>query len=132
MMFDGVNLLAVLAAAIGSFVFGAVWYTVLGKVWMTAAGITEAEAKPEPVVMGMTFVCQLVIAFVFAGIVYHTGSTSVSAGIISALFVGIGIIFPTMVVNHRFQSRPWSLTFIDSGHWLGGLLVQAVVLGLLS
>ena len=37
MMFDGINLIAVAAAAIASFVFGALWYTALGKPWMKAA-----------------------------------------------------------------------------------------------
>ncbi|MEP0453277.1 MAG: DUF1761 family protein, partial [Roseibium sp.] len=46
MMFDGINLLAVLAAAAGSFVFGAIWYGALGKAWMKAASLSHEQTKP--------------------------------------------------------------------------------------
>ncbi|MBG6201320.1 hypothetical protein IWQ48_002458 [Labrenzia sp. EL_13] len=129
MMFDGVNLIAVAAAAIASFIFGSVWYGVLGKAWMKAASLTKEQTKPDPVTLGLTFVCQIVMAFVFAGIVYHTGETTIRAGIISALMIWIGIIMTTQIINHRFQGKPWSLTFIDGGHWLGVILVQGIVIG---
>ena len=130
MMFDGVNLVAVAAAAVASFIAGAVWYGVLGKAWMKAADLTEEQTKPDPVTFGLAFLCQLVMAFVFAGVIYHTGETSVRTGIISALMIWVGIVMTTQIVNHRFQSKPWSLTFIDGGHWLAVLLVQAIVIGL--
>lgn len=129
MMFDGVNLIAVAAAAIASFIFGSVWYGVLGKAWMKAASLTEEQTKPDPVTLGLTFVCQIVMAFVYAGIVYHTGETTIRAGIISALMIWVGIIMTTQIINHRFQGKPWSLTFIDGGHWLGVILVQGIVIG---
>ncbi|MEM5583347.1 DUF1761 domain-containing protein [Roseibium sp. AS2] len=132
MMFDGVNLIAVAAAAIGSFVFGSLWYGVLGKPWMKAAALTAAQTRPDPITLGIAFFCQLVMAFVFAGIIYHSGSSGLRAGIISALMIWIGIVMTTQIVNHRFQGKPWSLTLIDGGHWLGVLLVQGVLIGLLS
>ncbi|MBO6507919.1 MAG: DUF1761 domain-containing protein [Roseibium sp.] len=132
MMFDGVNLIAVAAAAVGSFIFGSVWYGVLGKAWMKAASLSEEQTRPDPVTLIIAFVCQLIMAFVFAGIIYHTGETNIRAGIISALMVGFGIVLTSQIINHRFQGRPWSLTFIDGGHWLGVLLVQGIVIGWLS
>jgi len=132
MMFDGVNLIAVVAAAIASFVFGAVWYGVLGKAWMKAADLSAEQTKPNPVTLAIAFFCQLVMAFVFAGIVYHTGETSIRTGIISAVMIWVGIVMATQIVNHRFQGKPWSLTLIDGGHWLGVLLVQGIVVGWLS
>lgn len=132
MMFDGVNLIAVAAAAVGSFIFGSVWYGVLGKAWMKAASLSEEQTRPDPVTLVIAFVCQLIMAFVFAGIIYHTGETNIRAGIISALMVGFGIVLTSQIINHRFQGRPWSLTFIDGGHWLGVLLVQGIVIGWLS
>jgi hypothetical protein len=132
MMFDGVNLIAVAAAAVGSFIFGSIWYGVLGKAWMRAAGLTEEQTKPDPVTLGITFVCQLVMAFVFAGIIYHSGGTSIRTGLISAFMIWVGIVLTTQIINHRFQGRPWSLTFIDCGHWLGVLVTQGIIIGWLS
>lgn len=132
MMFDGINLLAAGAAAVASFIIGAVWYGVLGKAWMKAAGLSEEQTRPDPVTMAIAFACQVVMAIVFAGIIYHTGETTIRTGIISAVMVWVGIVMTTQIINHRFQSKPWSLTLIDGGHWLLVLLVQAVVIGLLS
>lgn len=132
MMFDGINLVAVGVAAIGSFIFGSLWYGLLGKAWMRAASLTPEQTRPDPVTLAIAFACQLVLAFVFAGIIYHAGGTSIRTGIISALMVGIGIVLMTQIINHRFQGQPWSLTLIDGGHWLGVLLVQGILIGWLG
>nr|WP_319384802.1 DUF1761 domain-containing protein [uncultured Roseibium sp.] len=129
MMFDGINLLAVAVAGVASFIFGSIWYGVLGKAWMAAASLSEEQTRPDPVTLGLTFVCQLVMAFVFAGVIYHAGQTSIRAGLISALMIWVGIVMTTQIINHRFQGKPWSLTLIDGGHWLGVLIVQGVVIG---
>ena len=128
MMFDGINLLGALAGAIAAFIFGALWYSVLGKAWKRAAGLTN-DPKPSPLVMILTFFCQFIMAFVFAGVIYHTGGTSIRSGLISATLIWAGIVLTTQIVNHRFQGQPWSLTLIDSGHWLGVLIIQGVVIG---
>ena len=129
MMFDGINLIAVAVAGVASFIFGSIWYGVLGKAWMAAASLTEEQTRPDPVTLGLAFVCQLVMAFVFAGVIYHTGETSIQAGLISALMIWVGIVMTTQIINHRFQGKPWSLTLIDGGHWLGVLVVQGVGIG---
>ena len=132
MMFDGINLIAVAAAAIVSFLFGALWYGILGKAWMNAAGLTKEQTRPNPVVFATAFFCQNIMAFVFAGVIYHTGGTDIRNGIISALMIWVGIVMTTQIVNHRFQGLSWNLTLIDGGHWLGVLLVQGIVIGWLS
>ncbi|ERP87392.1 DUF1761 domain-containing protein [Labrenzia sp. PO1] len=132
MMFDGINLIAVAAAAIVSFLFGALWYGILGKAWMNAAGLTKEQTRPNPVVFATAFFCQIIMAFVFAGVIYHTGGTDIRNGIISALMIWVGIVMTTQIVNHRFQGLSWNLTLIDGGHWLGVLLVQGIVIGWLS
>jgi len=131
-MLDGVNLIAVAAAAIASFIFGAVWYGVLGKPWMRAANLTEEQTKPNPVTLGIAFFCQVIMAFVFAGIIYHSGETNIRTGIISALMVWVGIVMTTQIINHRFQGQSWHLTLIDGGHWFGVLLIQGILIGWLS
>ncbi len=81
MMFDGINLIAVAAAAIVSFLFGALWYGILGKAWMNAAGLTKEQTRPNPVVFATAFFCQIIMAFVFAGVIYHTGGADIRNGI---------------------------------------------------
>jgi hypothetical protein len=40
-----INYLAVLAAAVATFILGAVWYTLFSSQWMAFAGITDTMAK---------------------------------------------------------------------------------------
>ena len=131
MEFAGINYLAVLGAAVAAFMFGAAWYGGLSKQWMAAVGLTEPP-KPNPMIYGLTFVCQLVIAWVLAGIMGHLSQVSVYGGMVSAFFVWLGFVATTLIVNHRFQDASWSLTIIDGGHWLGVLLIMGIVIGLIG
>jgi hypothetical protein len=130
MSFAGLNLWAVLAAAVAGFAFGAAWYKPFGKAWLAAVGKTEAELKRG---MATTFVAafaaELVMAFMLAGLVWHLGGATLRTGMISAGLVWLGFVVTTLVVNHRFQGAKTALTVIDGGHWLGVLLIQGAVIG---
>lgn len=135
MAFAGVSYLAVLVAAIASYIFGAVWYMALAKYWMAALGKTESELKsrkPSPLPFVIAFVAQLVMAYVLAGTIGHLGigQVTVKNGLISALVVYLGFVLTTLVTNHGFQGNKPSLTLIDGLHWLGVLLIQGLVIGL--
>ena len=134
MIFAGFNLLAVLLALVASMIIGAVWYGVLAKQWMAAADfspeqIDAVEKGGSPLIYVFTAISHLVMATVLAGLIGHLGDISLWRGIISALFVWSGFVVTTMVVNHRFQMRPWSLTFIDAGHYLLVLVAQGAIIG---
>ena len=132
MPFAELNYIAILAAAAASFAAGAVYYGVLGKRWMAALGKTEEEVKAgmNPAIYGVAAVCQLVLAFMLAAILAHFSPDALTVGnaLVSALLLWLGFVMTTMTVNHRFQGQPWSLTLIDGGHWLVGMLLQGVVL----
>ena len=136
MAFAGVNYLAVVLAAVASFIFGGLWYGALSKQWMAAAGKTEAEMKSADGPMSMVpfaiaFVAQLVMAYMLAGVMGHlgTGAGTIRSGLITGFFIWLGFVFSSLVVNHAFQGAKRSLTLIDGGHWLGVLLIQGAVIG---
>jgi hypothetical protein len=138
MQFAGLNYFAVVVAAVASFMFGWLWYGVLlPKQWMRAVGKTEEEVKgkgpsPEPFIIA--FVSQLVMAWVLAGVIGHLGPSEVTFrnGVISAFFIWLGFVITTLAVNHAFQGTKRDLTLIDGGHWLGVLLLQGAVIGLMG
>jgi hypothetical protein len=133
MTFAGISYLAVIAAAVAAFLFGAFWYTTLGRYWMAACGKTEAD-KPKSMPVGplvTTFVGQLVMAWVLAGLIGHFGSAAVTVrdGMISGGFCWLGFVITTLAANYAFQGRPIVLTAIDGGHWLGVLVIEGAVIG---
>ncbi|CAN7481553.1 MULTISPECIES: DUF1761 domain-containing protein [unclassified Ensifer] len=131
MAFAGMNYLAVLIAAIAAFVIGAGYYGVLGKPWMKAARIDPATAQMSPVLFAISFVSELVMATMVAGVVGHLGPGQVTAfnGIVSAFFLWLGFVATSMVVNHRYQGFGWSLSLIDGVHWLLVLSAMGAIIG---
>lgn len=131
MAFAGMNYLAVLIAAIAAFVIGAIYYGVLGKPWMKAARIGPAGAQMSPVLFAISFVSELVMATMVAGVVGHLGPGEVTLanGVVSAFFLWLGFVATTLVVNHRYQGFGWDLSLIDGVHWLLVLLAMGAIIG---
>jgi len=139
MQFAGLNYFAIVVAAVVSFMFGWLWYGVLfPKQWMDAVGKTEAEIKGEggqsPVPFVIAFIAQIIMAWMLAGIMGHLGPDEVTLrnGAIAAVFVWFGFVITTLTVNNAFQGSKTALTLIDGGHWLGVLLLQGAVIGLMG
>lgn len=136
MEFAGLNYVAVLVATFASFAFGSVYYMTLAKRWVAAVGKSEEQIRADggmkPAVFIITFIAQLVMAWVLAGIIGHLGTGQITPvnGLISGAFIWFGFVLTTLVINHGYQGAKKSLTVIDGGHWLGVLLVQGLVIGL--
>ena len=129
-----VNYIAVFIAAIASWIAGAVWYGVLGKQWMAALEWTDGDSQRKMPVgpMIISFIAELIMAFMLAGLIRDLGPTGLRTGIITGLACWFAFVATTIAVNNAFQKRKPALTLIDSGHWLVVLLVQGIVLGLFS
>lgn len=129
MNFAGMNVLAILAATVAAFVFGSVYYMALSRQWLAAVG--KQDARPKPVTLIVTFVAQLVMAWVLAGTIGHLGAGQVSLknGVISAGFAWFGFVLTSMVVNNAFGDRKPMLSVIDGIHWLGVLVIQGAIIG---
>lgn len=129
----GINLVAVVLAAVAAFVFGGVWYGMLGRHWMAALGKTEAEltatGRSMAVLFALTLAAELGVALMLAGLLAHLGHVTLYGGVISAALLWAGLVFPVHLVNYGFQGAPWSLAMVDGGHWLGVLLVEGAILG---
>lgn len=129
MLFASLNYLAVIAAAVASFVFGGIWYSALSKHWVDATGHEPAAFKDSLGLYLITFAAQLVMAWTLAAVLVHLAQAGVRAGLVAALVVWFGFVVTTMTVNYAYHGARPKLTLIDGAHWLGVLLIQGVVLG---
>lgn len=135
----GASLLTILTATVASWIFGAVWYGALAKPWMAATGLSEADIKQGSGVSNalpfiISFIAEFVMAYMLAVLLLHTSTDGFSLGsaVLAAFLIWLAFIFTTLTVNHRYGMRPWSLTFIDGFHWLGVLVIQALVMVLMG
>jgi hypothetical protein len=135
MQLVGMNVYAIVLAAIASFMFGWLWYGVLfSDAWLEACGKSREEVKgdtPSPTPFIISFVGLVVMACVLAGVLRHLGADHVTlrSGVITGVFMWLGFVITTMVVNNAFRGAKPSLTLIDGGHWLGVLILQGAVIG---
>ncbi len=129
MEFAGLNIFAVGTALIASMVIGAIWYGIFAKLWMAAAGITPDELDQKPSLYAIAALCQLIMAFMLAGLIGHLDLVSLRGGILTGAFCWLGFVVTSITVNHRFQNASWSLTLINSGHWLVVLVAQGAIIG---
>jgi hypothetical protein len=133
MTFAGVNYLAVVIAAIVAFMIGAGWYMSLGKIWVEAQGLTpeKMQSNKSKLPFIYTFVAELVMAWVLAGLMAHLGPGQVTFlnGIVSGAFCWLGFVVTALVVNVSFSMRDMRLLWIDGGHWLIVLVVMGAIIG---
>ncbi len=133
-MFGAVNWIAIVVATLVSMGIGAAWYSGLAKPWIAANGFTDeqiksVEANDTPIIYVFAAISHLVMAFILSGVIIHAGDMTLLNGLLTGFLVWLGFVLTTMTVNHRFQFKPWSLTVIDSGHYLVVLLAQGAIIG---
>jgi hypothetical protein len=133
-----VNFLSVGIAAVAAWIFGAIYYTSLGKFWMAAQGKTAESCKAEFAAKSglakfapfiLSFVGALIMGVVIYGILTHSGLWSWHAGIVTGAFCWFGFVLTTVVVNNAYAGRKVMLSVIDCGHWLGVLIIIGGIVG---
>ena len=134
--FTANSLIAIAVATACGVVIGLIYYTVLGKAWQHAASMTREAARAGRSLSTYLIagVCYAVLALTLFGVTWHVslGEVTLRASLIAAGFAWFGFIASTMMANHRFQGRSFSLTLINAGHWLLVIFAQGVVIGLLA
>ncbi|HWY62205.1 MAG TPA: DUF1761 domain-containing protein [Rhizomicrobium sp.] len=129
----------VFAAALAAWIFGAIWYTVLGRAWMAAQGMGAAEIEARRQVrqmplgpLAITFVCEIVMALVMSWLLAGLGVVDVIGGAVTGLTLGVGFMATSILVNNAFPGRKLMLSVIDGAHWIIVATIIGVVLVLLS
>jgi len=126
--------IVMLVAALAAWIFGAVWYGALGKVWMRAQGIDPETCKDKKMPlapMAVSFVSVLVMAFVMGGIL-PLSEMSWMAGAGAGALLGVGFMATTTLVNNMFQQKKLLLSAIDGAHWVLVAAIEGAVLAALS
>ena len=132
MTFAGLNYLAILLAALAAFGWGAIYYMTLSKQWLAVVGMTKEQMQSRSAApFVISFIALVVMSWVLAGMLGHLGpgQVTVKNGIISGLFLWLGFIVTTVFVNNAYPGRKYSLSVIDSIHWLGVVVIEGAVIG---
>src|SRR5688500_18304859 len=114
---EGINYLAVAAAAVSTFVIGGLWYSPLmfHRAWMSTNGFDEARLKGgQGRIFGIAFVLAVVMAANLAAFL-HAPDTTVSWGATAGLLTGLGWVVPAIATVALFERRALAYMAINGG-----------------
>ena len=142
LMLDANFYIAVIVAAIVSFVVGGIWYAqpVFGKMWMAALGKTEADKeamrKQAPKGFAAGIIGALISSFILALFLEYgrLASVGLPGGVAGGLVVGFlawfGFLLTTTVSGAIFEGRPGKLVGINLGFTFVSYLIMGLILGI--
>lgn len=126
------NYAAVVVSAVAYWLLGAVWYGFLfSKPWMALEHITDAQAQSMSPVLPyvVTFVLNLLIAFVLAQICAWRSANTAARGASVGILLWIGFVGPITFTTNMYEMRPTELFAINEFFSLVGLCVMGIIIG---
>lgn len=132
MDFSSINYLAVLAAAVSTFVLGGLWYSPLlfGKAWMRANSFTDADLQTfsKARMFGWSFFFALVMALNLA--MFLAGpTTNVTWGMAAGGLVGLGWVAMAIAIIGVFENRSWTYILINGGYMTVAFVIMGAIIG---
>lgn len=129
---NGINVGAVIAAAVSAFVLGGAWYSPLlfGGAWQRATGQSEAVLKSgSPArIFGGALVLSLIAAFVFALFLGPNPGLGFALG--AGASAGLCWVAASVGINYLFERRSLALFLINGGYFTLQFTLYGLVLGL--
>jgi hypothetical protein len=128
--------LNVVAAAIASFAFGAVWYTVFAKPWMSLSGVEldptgqQPANRSDPVPYITSFLASVLVAGMMRHIFVLSSIDSAGKGIMAGFGIGLFLVTPWIATFYGFGGKPRQLLLIDGGYATLGCTIIGLVLTL--
>jgi hypothetical protein len=126
------NILAVIAAALATFVLGGLWYSpaLFGKAWQREAGVTDEQMRTsnKALIFGLAFVLSLIAAFVFA--MFLGPRPPVSLGLGAGFSAGLCWVAASFGISYLFEQRSLKLWLINAGYHTLQFTIIGLVLAL--
>lgn len=113
-----VNYLAVLIAAVASFLLGGLWYSpvMFGKAWQREAGLTDEQLRSGNMarIFGLSLVLSLLAAWVFA--LFLGPRPPVALGLGAGFSAGLCWVTASFGINYLFERKSFKLFLINGGY----------------
>lgn len=126
-----INYLAVLVAALSSFVIGFLWYSpfTLGNIWMKEAGISEEKAKQANMakIFSLSFLLSLIISYNLAA--FLGPDSDLVWGITAGALAGIGWVSASLGIIYLFEGKSFKLFLINAGYQAVTYMVAGGIIG---
>ena len=132
MDFSKINYLAILVAALSTFILGGLWYSPLlfGKVWMRVNNFAESDLATfsKARMFGWSFIFALIMSVNLAMFLAAPGTT-VSWGMTAGALTGAGWVAMAIAIIGVFENRSWIYILINGGYMIVAFVVMGAILG---
>jgi len=129
----GINIWAVVVAAVVYWLLGAAWFTLLRDPWLASIGKSMEQLTRETVspgiAYGVAFVCNLIIAYVIGWVVVGTGEQTAVRGITIGALLWVGLVGTTIGTAFIFEGRSFAGFWLTAGYPLAGMLLMGAIVG---
>jgi hypothetical protein len=126
--FQNLNWLAVVCAALSTFLIGGLWYSIFEKPWMAANNFTKEYllTRKMPLVFWLSFLFALFMAINLAMFV---GKEDLTYGMIAGFMTGFGWVSFSIAIIALFENRPLKYVLINGGYMIVSFTVMGAILG---
>src|SRR5215831_1025506 len=127
-----INWLAVVAAAISTFVLGGLWYSpvLFGRAWMKENDLDEASLAKSNMakIFGLAFVFAVVMAANLAAFLAEPKTTA-SWGATAGFLAGFGWVTLGIATISLFERRSLKYVLINGGYMTVSFVLMGLILG---
>ena len=127
-----INWLAVLAAAVSTFVIGGLWYSrvLFGRAWMSVNNFSEADLAKSNMakIFGLSFFLALIMAANLAAFLAEPKTTAVW-GATAGFLAGFGWVALGLATIALFERRSWKYILINGGYMTVSFVIMGLILG---
>jgi hypothetical protein len=131
------NWVAILIAAIASFIFEALWFSVFMNEWLAGIGrtkewLTSAAAHPasSPAVQyAVAILCSIIAAAVLSICIQASGEQTARRGVVCAAVIWFGFVATSWAKAYIFEVRTFQIFAIYTGYSLIDLTLMGAIVG---
>lgn len=128
-----INWIAVVVAALASFLLGGLWYSpvLFGKAWQRETGLTDERLKQGNMarIFGLSFILALLAAWNFAN--FLGPRPSLAFGTAVGASAGLLWVASSFGINYLFERKSLKLFLINGGYHTIQFAIIGLVLALL-
>jgi hypothetical protein len=127
-----INWLAVLAAAVSSFVLGGLWYSkaLFGRAWMSANNLSDADLAKSNMakIFGLSLVFSVIMAANLPAFLAEPKTTA-SWGATAGFLAGFGWVALSIATIALFERRSWKYMLINGGYMTVSFVIMGLIIG---
>ena len=123
-----INFVPVMAAAVGQWILGALWYSPVLFGRMARSGVPEnakAADKRWALSMLLTFAANISVSVILLHVILLNGTYGIKGGAKFGFVVGLGVVAAPMLATYIWEKRPLRLFVVNAGYWILALTISS-------